>query len=67
MTSLPSPTSDERVTVGIEVAKATVEVAISGQTGTLGFANDEAGWAALLAELASLQVGLVLFEATGGF
>jgi transposase len=67
MTSLPSPTSDERVTVGIDVAKATVEVAISGQTGTLGFANDEAGWAALLAELASLQVGLVLFEATGGF
>jgi transposase len=67
MTSLPSPTSDERVTVGIDVAKASVEVAISGQTGTLGFANDEAGWAALLAELASLQVGLVLFEATGGF
>lgn len=29
--------------------------------------NDEAGYAALLAELSSLNVGLVLLEATGGF
>lgn len=67
MTSLPSPTSDGRVTVGIDVAKATLEVAISGQAKTLAFANDEAGCAALLAELSGLQVALVLFEATGGF
>jgi len=67
MTSLPSPTSDDRVTVGIDVAKATLEVAISGQAKTLAFANDEAGCAALLAELSGLRVALVLFEATGGF
>lgn len=39
MTSLPSPTSDDRVTVGIDVAKATLEVAISGQTKTLWLAT----------------------------
>jgi transposase len=67
MMSLPSPTSDDRVHVGIDVAKATLEVAISGRAKTLAFANDEAGCAALLAELSGLRVGLVLFEATGGF
>lgn len=67
MTSLPNPTSDTRVTVGIDVAKATVEVAISGRQRTLALSNDEAGYAALLAELSSLNVGLVLLEATGGF
>lgn len=67
MTSLPNPTSDTRLTVGIDVAKATVEVAISGRQKTLALSNDEAGYAALLAELSSLNVGLVLLEATGGF
>ena len=67
MTSLPNPTSDDRVTVGIDVAKATLEVAISGRAKTLAFANDEAGCASLLAELSGLRVCLVLFEATGGF
>jgi transposase len=53
--------------VGIDVAKATLEVAISGHAKTLTFANDEAGCAALLAELSGRSVALVLFEATGGF
>ena len=67
MTSLPNPTSDTRVTVGVDVAKATLEVAISGRTASLALANDEAAYAVLLAELSGLDVGLVLFEATGGF
>jgi transposase len=67
MTSLPNPTRDDRLTVGIDIAKATLEVAISGRATTLGFSNDEAGCTALLAELRQLDVGLVLFEATGGF
>jgi transposase len=67
MTSLPNPTRDDRITVGIDVAKATLEVAISGRATTLAFTNDEAGCTALLAELSGLNVGLVLFEATGGF
>lgn len=66
MKSLPRPASDDRVTVGIDVAKATLEVAISGQAKALAFANDEAGCTALLAELSGLPVDLVLFEATGG-
>jgi transposase len=67
MMSLPSPISDDRVTVGIDVAKATLEVAIGTQAGTQVLANDEAGYAALLAELSAAKVELVLFEATGGF
>src|SRR5690349_3065119 len=67
MTSLPSPTRDDRLTVGIDVASATLAVAISGRASTLTVTNDEAGCAALLAELSGLNVGLVLFEATGGF
>jgi len=67
MMSLPIPTSDDRVTVGIDVAKATLEVVISGRAGSLSVSNDEAGFAKLLAELSRLDVGLVLFEATGGF
>ena len=67
MTSLPNPTSDTCLTVGVDVAKATLEVAISGQSATLAFANDEATYATLLAKLSGLNVGLVLFEATGGF
>ena len=67
MTSLPNPISDARVTVGIDVAKATLEVAVSGVPKSLAFANDEVGHTALLAELSGREVGLVLFEATGGF
>ena len=67
MTSLPNPTSEARVTVGIDVAKATLEVAVSGQPKTLALSNDEARYAALLAHLSGLDVGLVLLEATGGF
>jgi len=67
MTSLPNPTHDERLTVGIDVAKTTLEVAISGRAATLAMSNDEAGYASLLAELSGLNLGLVLLEATGGF
>ncbi len=67
MTSLPSPTSDARITVGVDVSKATLEVALSEGARSLVLPNDEAGCAALLSELRELDVGLVLFEATGGF
>ena len=67
MTSLPIPTCDARITVGIDVSKATLEVAISNSARSRAIPNDEAGFQTLLAELAGLDVGLVLFEATGGF
>jgi len=71
MTSLPNRTNDAPLSVGVDVAKATMEVGFSDRDATLAPANDEAGHAALLAQLAELRaqglrVGLVVLEATGG-
>jgi transposase len=52
--------------VGIDVAKATLEVAFDDKAATLNFANDERGIAGLLDQLKGLPVALVLLEATGG-
>ncbi len=58
----------ELIFVGIDVSKATLEVAMddSGKTQTLG--NDEAGLKALVGQLVALgdRVAVVLMEATGG-
>jgi transposase len=60
--------ASELIFVGIDVSKATLEVALddSAKTQTLG--NDEAGLAALIAKLKPLagRVAVVLLEATGG-
>ena len=71
MTSLPNRINDAPLSVGVDVAKATLEVGFSDRDATLAPANDEAGHAALLAHLAKLRdqgtaVGLVVLEATGG-
>ena len=71
MTSLPNRINDAPLSVGVDVAKATLEVGFSDRDATLALANDEAGHAALLAHLAKLRdqgtaVGLVVLEATGG-
>ncbi|WP_265289976.1 IS110 family transposase [Verminephrobacter eiseniae] len=65
--SLPNPTCNARITVGVDVSKATLEVVPSQGAKPLVLSNDEAGYAALLSELRQRDVGLVLFEATGGF
>lgn len=54
--------------VGIDVAKATLEVATSPQPGA-GWqtTNDEAGWAALIAHVQPLQPVVIVLEATGGY
>lgn len=70
MTSLPNRTN-EPLSVGVDVAKATLEVGFGNVAATLAPTNDEAGHAALLAHLAGLrakgaQIGLVVPEATGG-
>ena len=56
----------EPVYVGIDVAKASFEVAASGQTQTLSLGNDEAGHAKLCQVLIPLAPRLILMEATGG-
>ena len=56
----------ELVYVGIDVAKSSFEVAVTGQSQTLNLANDEAGHAQLCQVLAPLAPRLILMEATGG-
>ncbi|WP_024815757.1 IS110 family transposase [Acidovorax sp. JHL-3] len=56
------------VTVGIDAAKAHVDVCVLGtHSDVQRFANDVDGHLALAAALQSLDVGLVVMEATGGY
>ena len=56
------------VTVGIDVAKAHVDVCVLGtHSDVQRFANDVDGHSALAAALQSLDVGLVVMEAAGGY
>lgn len=57
----------EPVYVGIDVAKASFEVAVTGELQTLSLGNDEAGHAELCDVLVPLAPRLVLLEATGGY
>jgi len=53
--------------VGIDVAKATLDVAVTVPPSLGPFANDEAGHAALIAALTPLAPALIVLEATGGY
>lgn len=56
------------VTVGIDVAKAHVDVCVLGaSSGVQRFSNDPDGHSTLAAVLLPLKVGLVVMEATGGY
>ena len=56
------------VTVGIDVAKAHLDVCVLGvASGVQRFANDADGHSALAAALLPLGAGLVVMEATGGY
>lgn len=57
----------ELVYVGIDVAKNSFEVAVTGEVQTLNLSNDEAGHAELCQVLLPLAPRLVLLEATGGY
>ncbi len=57
----------ELVYVGIDVAKDSFEVAVTGESQTLKLDNDEAGHAELSQLLMPLAPRLVLLEATGGY
>jgi transposase len=64
----PKTMSATSVVVGIDVAKAQVDVAVLGsQLDAQQFDNDDAGHAALAAALSPLGVALVVMEATGGY
>ena len=54
--------------VGLDVAKATLDLACSTTPAARWHAtNDEAGWAALVAHVRTLQPVVVVLEATGGY
>ncbi|HEY5646022.1 MAG TPA: transposase, partial [Pseudomonadales bacterium] len=53
--------------VGIDVAKAALDVAVQPSGDTWQVPNDEMGIVELVAQLEALGVGLVVCEATGGF
>lgn len=57
----------ERVVVGIDVSKATLDVAVLLSGELLQFANDAAGIEELGEKLNSAGVDLVVMEATGGY
>lgn len=54
--------------VGIDVAKATLDVACSTDlSARLHLANDETGWTALVTHVRPLQPTIIVLEATGGY
>ncbi|MFN4147994.1 MAG: transposase, partial [Rhodocyclaceae bacterium] len=60
--------SASSVVVGIDVAKAHVDVAVLGaQFDAQRFDNQAEGHSALISALQSLEVALVVMEATGGY
>jgi transposase len=68
---LPNRTSEAPLTMGVDVAKATLEVGFSDRDATLALSNDEVGHGVLLAQLSNLRAGglpisLIVLEATGG-
>ena len=58
----------ELIFVGIDVSKATLEIALDDSAQTRSLGNDDAGLSALVSLLKALDnpVGVVLLEATGG-
>lgn len=64
--TLPSPSPTVPVTVGIDVAKAHLDVAVSPTGEQWQTPNDERGVATLVERLMSLTPTLVVLEATGG-
>ena len=71
MMSLPNRSNEAPITIGVDVAKATLEVGFSDREATLAPSNDDAGHEALLGHLSSLRaegatIALIVLEATGG-
>jgi len=58
---------EREVFVGIDVAKAHLDVAFDGEESCTRYSNDEAGVSKLVENLKARQVTLVVLEATGGY
>jgi len=66
MTSQPQPTFVS-VPVGIDVSKATLDIAIGNNSMFMSVSNNSEGIETLLAHLSSHQISLIVMEATGGY
>jgi transposase len=53
--------------VGVDVAKAQLDIAVRPTGERWAVANDDAGMATLVARLQAIQPTLMVFEATGGY
>lgn len=60
--SLPNP-----ICVGIDVSKATLDIAASSEVAQFTAGNDSDGFDVILAQLRKQSVALILMEATGGY
>ena len=58
---------EEKVFVGVDVSKDSLDVAIGAQKEIITFANDQKGVDALLKKLRLIDVQLIVFESTGGY
>ena len=56
----------ESIVIGIDIAKQTFDAALGVSGSIKTFANDDAGFDTLLANLAGQAVDLIVMEATGG-
>jgi len=60
-------TSNTTITAGIDTAKKTLDLAITGPTQQLHVPNTEAGWRQIAAAVLAAGAGRVGIEATGGY
>lgn len=59
--------NDSTLTAGIDVGKDKLDIAVHGQTNTFIVPNSRTGWKRLAADFATIGVGRVGIEATGGY
>src|SRR5580765_422327 len=57
----------EMVYVGIDVSKAHLDVAVSEESGSTRYGNDDGGIRGLVEQMKARQATLVVLEATGGY
>jgi len=57
----------QKMFVGIDVSKASLDVAVDSEKGVITFANDHQGVDELARKLGDIDPALVVFEATGGY
>jgi transposase len=55
------------LSVGIDISKQWLDLAYHGRMRVVRYANSEAGWAKIVAALASAKLRCVVVEATGGY